>query len=399
MKPEPSIAVGSYVLAIGSEGGTTVRQSDGAGEVDGEALRQALAKPPPKEEERESGGATEIEEASEATEKVERAVALCKGVAEGQALNPAQLGLEVGTLLDCLERLDRKKEHKKALRMARALATLLMLLKRWADLLQTLRIALRTGQALGDLEAIGWARHELGSVRLAAGDVEGATRDLRQAREVREQIGDRRGLATTNRNLQVLCDRLQSMLRNEELVRRQSPGRRRPLRSLLAGATLAAFLFAGGVAAGMIAGGGNNRENAAAKGIVTIKEPNKSDNGTTGGNGGSLLLLTLGIAGEGGGAIEAAGSTCPETCEFKVSAEETLTLVAHENAGWKFVGFEGCTDSNATTCAVTMTAPTTVTAIFEPAKESDTQDGTSTSEEEAAEEEPPEEETTAKVVE
>jgi hypothetical protein len=406
MDRQPSIEVGPYVLEIGREGGTVVRPGSASAEADADSLREALEKPAPKTEEPKPDAATEIDEAAEATAKVEKAVALCKGVAEGQALSPIQLALEVGSLLDCLEKLDRKKKHKKALRMARALATLLMLLKRWADLLQTLRIALRAGEHLGDLEAIGWARHELGSVRLAAGDVEGAARDLRQAREVREQIGDRRGLATTNRNLQVLCDRLQAMLRSDELVRRQPPSRRPPLRTLLAGATLAAFLFAGGVAAGMVAGGNNNRENAADEGIVTIKEPNPGGNGTTGGKGGvggkgaNLVLLTLGIAGEGGGTIEAGGFTCPDTCEFKVSAEETLTLVAHENAGWKFVALEGCTDSNGTACAVTMTAPTTVTATFEPTKaDGGTQDGTSTSEEETTEEEPAEEETTSKAVE
>ncbi len=96
--------------------------------------------------------------------------------------------------------------------MARALATLLMLLKRWADLLRTLRSALRAAEQLDDQEAIAWAKHELGTLRLAAGDLEGADRDLCQAREIRERIGDRRGLAATERNMAVLCKRLRAML-------------------------------------------------------------------------------------------------------------------------------------------------------------------------------------------
>ena len=92
--------------------------------------------------------ATEVEAASEATAKIERAVALGKGIGEGEALDPTQLSLEVGTLLDCLERLDRRGKHKKSLQMARALATLLMLLKRWADLLRTLRSGLRAAEQI-----------------------------------------------------------------------------------------------------------------------------------------------------------------------------------------------------------------------------------------------------------
>ena len=306
MDRQPAIEVGPYVLEIGSDGGTAVSPTGGAAKTDVQPLRQALEQPMPTGEATapEPDAAAEIEEASEATAKVETAVALCKGVTEGHGLDPAQLGLEVGSLLDCLERLDRKKQHKKALRMARALATLLMLLKRWADLLQALRIALRAGEQLGDLEAIGWARHELGSLHLAAGDVEGADRELLQARKIREQIGDRRGLAATNRNLNVLCHQLRAMLRNEELVRRASGSRRPSLRYLLAGATLAAFLFAGGVAAGMVAGGNDNRENAANEGVVVEKHPGTGGNGggnQGGNNGGS------GQPGNGGGAGQPGG--------------------------------------------------------------------------------------------
>jgi uncharacterized membrane protein YgcG len=298
MAREPSIEVGSYVLQLGEAGGTIVTEGEGAARAEIEPLRRALEEAGADAPAHHPDVADEVDEAAEATAKVEKAVALCKGVTEGHLLDPAQLGLEVGALLDCLERLDRKKQHKKSLRMARALATLLMLLKRWADLLQTLRITLRAGEELGDLEAVGWARHELGSLRLAAGDVEGADRDLRQAREIREQIGDRRELATTNRNLNVLCNQLRAMLRNEELVRSGGRGRRPSLRYLLAGATLAAFLFAGGVAAGMVANGDDNRENAAEEG-VTVEQPGNGGNG--GGNNGGTGQTGGGGTGQTGG--------------------------------------------------------------------------------------------------
>jgi hypothetical protein len=134
-----------------------------------------------------------------------------------------------------------------------------MLLKRWASLLQTLRIGLRAARELGDEATIAWAEHELGTLKLAAGDVEGAERNLRQAREIRERIGDRPGLAATNRNLGALCERLRNMVRDEELVRRS--GRRRPsFARTLALAALCVVFFGGGVAAGTIAGDDPGRE-------------------------------------------------------------------------------------------------------------------------------------------
>ncbi|HVD41601.1 MAG TPA: hypothetical protein VNC16_11460 [Solirubrobacterales bacterium] len=233
---------------MSGEGGTLLEQSDGERKSEERALQKALAEPEPKAEERAPALATEIDEAAEATTKIEQAAALCKGAAEGP-LDPDQLALEVGTLLDCLERLDRTKKHKKAIQLARSLSTLLMLLKRWASLLQTLRIALRAGQEVGDETAVAWAKHELGTLRLAADDLGGADDCLRQAREIRERIGDSRGLAATNRNMQTLCDRLRAKLRNEA----PAPGGQRsiwpPTPSLI---VLFAVLFGVGVAAGIL---------------------------------------------------------------------------------------------------------------------------------------------------
>lgn len=296
-----SIEVGPYRLRVGGEAGALLEPGKEVAGAEAEELRQALAErePEAEPEERAPAVASEIDEAAEATTKIEQAVALCKGVGEGRALDPDQLALEVGTLLDCLERLDRKKKHKKAIQLARALATLLMLLKRWAALLQTLRIALRAGEELGDEAAIAWAEHEIGTLRLAAGDVEGADRGLRRAREVRERIGDRRGMAATNRNMQVLCDRLREMLRSRELVRPRA--RSRLLLRLIPLAAVFALVFGGGAAAGLftgdfdpasntveVPGETSGRGTTTDGGDTTGGEPDTTGGGpdTTGGGGG-----------------------------------------------------------------------------------------------------------------
>lgn len=278
------VEIGDFALQVGSPAGTLIEPGDGAAGAEARPLRQALEEPPLKKPETAPAFATEVDDASEATVKIERAVALGKGIGEGKVLDPTQLGLEVGALLDCLERLDREGKYKKSLQMARALATLLMLLKRWADLFKTLRGALRAAEQLGDQEAIAWAKHELGTLRLAASDVGGADRDLSQAREIRERIGDRRGLAATERNMAVLCERLRAMLRDEDLVKRGARSRSTPRLAFFA--LLFAFLFAAaGFAAGSIAGGPDSAGGTKAEGGDRLStEPESSAGGPAGEN-------------------------------------------------------------------------------------------------------------------
>lgn len=394
------VEIGDFALQVGSPAGTLIEQGNGAAGAEAKPLRQALEEPPLKKPGTAPAFATEVDEASEATVKIERAVALGKGIGEGQALDPTQLGLEVGALLDCLERLDRKGKHKKSLQMARALATLLMLLKRWADLLRTLRSALHAAEQLGDQEAIAWAKHELGTLRLAAGDIQGADRDLHQAREIRERIGDRRGLAATERNMQVFCERLRAMLRDEELVRPEPRGGQpAPLRLLLfAGVFIA--LFGGGVAAGTItAGDSGDGENVAAKGtgspqsdgpggkpsgVVATTETDRQPETES-------FPLSIAIEGDGDGRVEFEDFDCGEgACE--VPAGETVTLIAQPEEGSTFDGFSGSCSGSSTVCTLTATAPMSVTASFSllpKARRSSIEDGEeepSAPEEEAVEE-------------
>lgn len=317
-----------------------------------EPLQRVLEEP-----EGEDGGAAAaaeaVETASEVTARIEQAVALGKGVAERKSLKPEQLALEVSTLLDLLERLDRRGRHKEALRLARALVNLLMLVKRWAELLRTLRAALRAGEKLKDLKAVGWAKHELGTLRLAAGDVEGAERNLHEAREIRERVGDQRGLAATNRNLQVLCERLREMLRDEELVR--ADGQRPSVLRLLLLAVLFVLLVGGGVAAGLIAGDSKDAG-------TTINPGSHTTNGPNGGPTSFPLQVT--IAGDGGGEVEGGGIECPVgPCEVELPEGEEVTLEAQPDGESIFEAFSGaCSGTEA--CPLTMTAARSVTATF-----------------------------------
>jgi hypothetical protein len=208
--PRPGVVViGAYALEIGRPAGTVVSPSPDADQAEADSLAQALREqgPPPEPEKTAVEAASDaVDDASAATAKVERAVSIGKGMAAGNALDPAQLGLEVDAMLDLLERLDREGRAKEALRLARALSKLYALLRRWMELLRALQAALRAGEKLGDLKAIGWAKHELGTLQLAGGDVERAERTLGEAREIRRRLGDRDELAATEHNLRA-CSR------------------------------------------------------------------------------------------------------------------------------------------------------------------------------------------------
>jgi hypothetical protein len=357
-----SVEVGSYVLRVGAEGGTLIERGTGVAADSAASLERVLATEGPKEVSATERAAGAVEDASAVTAQVERAVALAKGVAAGDALKPEQLALEVGAMLDLLERLDREGRHKEALRMARALVDLLMLLRRWAELLRTLRMALRAGEALDDLDAIGWAEHELGTLHLAGGDVEGAERHLRRAREVRERIGDRCGLAATNRNLGVLCERLREMLRNEDLVR--AGGKRPAALRVLSLGVLFALLFGVGLAVGLVSsdskGSSGTANVAGGGGVTTASGSGGGGTGTTGSGGGPYPLR---VVIEGGGSVEGGGIQCPGgPCEMELPAGEEVSLVAIGNEKFPFEGFGG--DCEGDSCSLTMDGPKTVLATF-----------------------------------
>lgn len=399
-----SVQVGSFTLALGGAGGTVVQSSSTATAEGTGTLAQALVELEPKQPGKVEAATETIEDASGVTAKCERAVTLSKGVSEGKVFDPDQLGAEVGALLDLVEKLDRKGRHKEALKVARALATLLMLLRRWQKLLQTLRAALGIAEKLGDLDATAWARNELGALRLAAGDVKGAERDLHEAREIRERIGDRRGLATTNRNLGALCEQLQQMVRKEELIQRgpalEDQSRHPPRLRLLGLAVLLALFFGAGVVAanlgdtshpadfergtGESGSGGNPGEGDGGK------DGKKQDRGgkrkTSGGGDAGPFLLTIQLRGKGSGTVvvDEEGECASGICEDNYSAGEQVTLRGEAARGFVFEGFSGACEGTGA-CTVTMSAARTVTATFAPIEEEEEE------EEETTEEEPPEE--------
>jgi hypothetical protein len=248
-----TVSAGRYVLEVGAAPGTLVSSPALPQKGDPRPLRRALKKGGDGGKLREKAAAGPLAdvvgEASEVTVRAERAVALFRAVVEGNVLDPKLLSSEIDALLARLERLDRGEHWQEALRLGRALSGLLALTMRWVELVRSLNIALEAADKLGDSPAVAWAKHELGTLHLAAEDPAGADRALGEAREIRRRLRDRGGLAATERNLQVLCQHLRQLLRDGRLVQR-----RPVLRAMLAVAV--ALLLVAGVANAVVSSGG-----------------------------------------------------------------------------------------------------------------------------------------------
>jgi hypothetical protein len=274
-----TVAVGRYLVEVGAPSGMAVALSTTSG-VDAQRLERALDDDAPGAEPEGPGAAlgAVVGEASEVTAKAERALDLFRALAEGRVLNPSELSGEVDALVTLLERLDREGRWRDALGLARSLSALLALLMRWQELARLLGIALQAANKLGDLPAVAWAQHELGSLHLVAENHSRAERRLDEARELRERLGDRGGLAATERNLQVLCRRLRELVRDRRLMERSGPGLRGWRRRALLAIAAATLLVAGGVAGAVAAdlggdGGAPATEVAGGAPTISIRVP------------------------------------------------------------------------------------------------------------------------------
>jgi PKD repeat protein len=338
------VAVGDYALVLGDRAGTAIVSAD-SGVVpsplaqaivpadrrdEPHSLAQALARARRERDPPRTGAAVlegVAKDASDVAGKVERVVGLFTEVAEGRT-DPASISDEVGVLCDLVQRLDREGRWKEALRLVRALAVLLALLERWIELLRSLRVALGAAERLADDLGKAWAQHEQGTWHLAADKHAEADELLGRARDLRRRIGDRRGLAVTERNLQALCQALRAGLHSPRPDPWPHRFLERILRNPLLALVLAMSLFLVGGAAGTVIAG---------------------DAGST-----TSRTLVVGVA------LTPAAPRVGEPAVFRVTAEDGAHLAHY---AWRFSDRDPTTIANPThvyrrpgTYTVTVTA-------------------------------------------
>ncbi len=342
--PDPpvrrALAVGRYTLALGDRAGAAVVVVD-----DGDLppplaqpivpatsregplpLAQALAQA---RRERDplwtAAGSLEsvAGDASEVSGKVQRIVGLFTEIAEGRR-DPASISDEVDALCSLVQRLDRDGRWEESLRVARALAMLLALLGRWIQLLRSLQIAVGAAERLMDDASKAWALHEQGTWQLVAGNHAEADELLGKARDLRARIGDRHGLAITERNLQALCRVLRAGLHPPRSDPSPKSWIERMLGSPLSAVLLVVLLLVvGGVAGAIIAGSADSTHSSpqAASGA-----PSKMTSAHTASNN-----TTAAIAGQGSGSSTSSaptGTTTNNSAGAGSASEEANTATA-----------------------------------------------------------------------
>jgi List-Bact-rpt repeat protein len=332
-QPISTVAVGGFELVVGSPGGTRINRGPVVEEPEG--LARALEDESPA---RSLGTVTGsvVETASEVTARIEEASKLFAALAEGSILAPDPARLDL--MLEMLQRLVGEGRWEEALRLARAMNGLLALVKRWADLVRSLAVALRAAEQLGNSSALAWAQHELGTLHLAVEDHIGADRWLAQAQEIRRRLGDREGLAATEHNLETLCRCLREALRDSD--RRSRRGRTR--RSLALGIAAAVLLLlVGGVAGAMIAHRDDPPDTQARRAKLTVR-----------------------LIGTGTVTSRPAGIRCTDDCDAEFVRGRRVSLTASAGSGSRFVGWGG--DCRGTRpCRLILDDPRTVIARFE----------------------------------
>ena len=221
-----NIAVGTYRLDVGPPVGMSIAPAPDATTAATEQrtqLERAVVQDH-KEEKKQRGVVDFVERSSEdadaVTDQVEQAESLWKEVATGR-LDVGTVNSQIDNLLALLQKLDRAGRFDEQLRLARALSRLLAVALRWLDLLRSLREILAAAERHGDKSARAWALHELGTLHLAGNDLLGADRELSRAAELRRELGETRGLAATERNLQVLCRTLRQLMREGRMRERR----------------------------------------------------------------------------------------------------------------------------------------------------------------------------------
>ena len=251
------VRIGTYAVEVDSSAESFAHFEPERDEDNARALAVALAEEP--EDSALVATVEELHETAEAvTNQVERADELVRAATGGHILELDALSSEIDSLLGLLGRLDRADRFEEQLRLARALHGLLILSRRWLDLVRALRSTLRAAQIAGSQPGQAWALHELGSLHLCAGAPELAKEHLGEALRLEQSLGALTGRCATRHN--------HDCARRDTTLRAAAKG---PLHRLMRLAGLVGILVILGAGATAIALAIGNQDNHSAGGLVS----------------------------------------------------------------------------------------------------------------------------------
>jgi hypothetical protein len=214
--PSRDVHVGGAILRVDGEADTTMRPAAGPEEAERARLADALgdlAGEPSALEHAERLRDT----ADATTARVEEVKAALELLVQG-----ADLGQVVEQLDGWLGEVRRRYaggDFEGVIRFVRVLTGVLVLARRWRDLVAALSLAVAAAQRVGDMAAEAWALCELGSLALVAGDEPLATQLLGLAADRFERAGDhgaaQEASARLHRHLAPPSRRLRSVARRK----------------------------------------------------------------------------------------------------------------------------------------------------------------------------------------
>lgn len=367
MTPESnqsSRVIGGFVVEPGGHGGTTIVAAQRDGDEEAAELGRALDTDHDQPQRSKVRALADgVDTAANVGEQVARAEELFVLLRSG-GLGLGDIRPEIDRLLDKLAEFDRSGRTADALALARAIERLLVLIGRWDDVADTLSLALRAATELGDDGAIAWTHHEIGTLQLAAGRPQAAERNLEHARQLRAGLGDRRSLAATERNLQTLCERLRTLLRDGALQSDNGTSRRVRRSPVLLVLLAVLLLGAGGVAGATIVGGdgdnGTTTETEASSGSGGGPDDENREQPR------EMVSFRVDFAGEGAGTVTSVprGIECSRACDADFPRGRRVELTATAADGSTFVGWEGAGCSGTDRCTVRLDRTSRTTARF-----------------------------------
>jgi hypothetical protein len=199
-----TVPAGRYVIDFRDEGSLLWRVPASRETEPPKELVRALEEPPHEPEPDRSVLDRLADRLTDWTDKIERPTVILESLVRGRLPPGEVMAEELADLLGLLRGFVRAERLAEAIRLGRPLCRLCGLTLRWAMMVESLRLVLHAATALADTGTMAWAEHELGTLYLSIGDFERAGEHLKRARELRKQIGDQEGLASTKHNLGLL---------------------------------------------------------------------------------------------------------------------------------------------------------------------------------------------------
>ncbi len=231
---------------------------------------------------------------------------------------------------------------RETVELGRAIDAALALSRRWDAWHEVLRSVLEAARTVGDRHGEAWALHQLGTRAACLGDTPGAEATLREALEIRRQLGDDEGAGVTEHNLEVGLrpPPLLARIWNRWLFTV-------PLSVILGGILAALMLSGGGAAAAIVLSKGGD-------GGVPTTEPHET----------ARLAITFRGDGSGSVSIDPGGRVCRQDCESRLDTGTHVELRPAGAAGSRFTGWRGCSDAAGRVCELTLTEDVTLAAVF-----------------------------------